>query len=113
MDTGSVIESVVDAFAALAKLIAAMTEADREKAIEYARKKHGDAYAAKLRMMVDAQLELDEVQAEIVSARLRGVAATTGTGETASHDTAESAQDHAATGGTAARGTQGDGGQEA
>lgn len=65
MGTEAIIEAVVDGFVALAKLIANMLDADREKAIEYAKQKHGDAYAARLRMVVDAEIAFAKAQAAI------------------------------------------------
>lgn len=68
MSTGSIVEAIVDGIAALAKFIAGLMDADREQAIEYARQKHGDAFAARLRMMVEAELAIAKAQAAIDAA---------------------------------------------
>lgn len=68
MSTGSIVETIVDGIAALAKFIARLMDADREKAIEYAKQKHGDAFAARLRMMVEAELAIAQAQAAIDAA---------------------------------------------
>lgn len=68
MGTEAIIEAVVDGMAALGKLIANMVDADRERAIEYAKKKHGDAFAARLRMVVDAEVAFAKAQAAIDAA---------------------------------------------
>lgn len=68
MGTEAIIEAVVDGFVALGKLIANMIDADAERAIEYARKKHGDAYAARLRMVVESERAFAKAQAAIDAA---------------------------------------------
>lgn len=66
---GSAIDAAIDGIAALAKWIASLGEADRQRAIDRCRERHGTAVAAHLEMLVAGELAISEAQAAIDAER--------------------------------------------
>lgn len=64
----SSVDLAIDLIGQLAKWIAGLADADRQHAIDRARERHGDAIAAHLEMLVEAQVAINEAQAAIDSA---------------------------------------------